>query len=595
MSERPSSLPTLAKRVEWTLLQAGPRWLLPLAAQVFGVWPVPNGKTPIPGTAAQRGSPGFLDRLRSLIESQRSPHPLFDPSYYTRAEGGSKSGLMPPFLHFLTWGGFERRKPHPLFDPHWYLIRYPDVANARHNPLQHYVTFGWREGRSPHPLFEPKWYTGQSPEARSSDPLVHFLLRGGAAGRKPHPLFDSAWYLRTYPEVKRSGLNPLVHYLLHGAAEGKNPNPHFDSRQYLETHPDAAGAGVDPLSHLVIETYSRRPGSPPSNGRALFHAPPAAAKPLFLSEHASRRPGSAPLWRNRLSARDCPVFVVYGQPNVEFIESHLLPALAAQQGSFRLHLHTLHYKNPDCLLSPSTLRFRCGNLDGVTDWSASRPDRHIGFGESVNYLFDRVKPKGCFLIVNPDSLPMAGCIEQMLDTFTHKPAALVEARQWPMEHPKEFNRATGETPWASGAFLLLSSEAFHRLDGFDPIYFLYNEDVDLSWRAWLAGMPVVYEPAAMCAHFTGALSRDFHRFRREQFFTIRNFLTIAYKFFGERGERIAQAWIRQANLPPSFQRSVDQSYLALRESVKRVDSKRVYHPEKIKILGMNLYHELRKN
>ncbi len=567
--------------MEWILRRPSLRGIRAVAAEIFGVTPVQNN-----------GS-GTLRRIRSLVSATASPHPLFDPSYYTRVDGGVKTGL--PFLHFLVRGGFAGRKPHPLFDPNWYLLRYPDVARAHANPLQHYVNFGWREGRSPHPLFDPQWYKQRYPDAAPRDPLLDFLLRGAEAGgnphpRSPHPLFDGAWYLRTYPDARTSGLNPLVHYLTIGAAEGKNPNPRFDARAYLDSHPEAVQAGMEPLSHLAARIYRNRIHS--MRGTALESATPVQA--LVMAEHAPRPLKPAPLWRNPLPVTHCPVFVAYGASNVAFIESKLLPALAAQQGSFRLHLHTLNYRNPECLLSDAALSFRGGILDGVTDWSAKRSGGHIGFGESVNWLFAQVQPENCFLIVNPDSMPMAGCIAQLVTTFAQKPAAMVEARQWPTEHPKEFDPRTGETPWATGAFLLVSSQAFRRLNGFDPIYFLYNEDVDLSWRAWLEGMPVVYEPSALCAHFTGGLSVGFHRFRREQFLSIRNFLLIAYKFFGERGEQIAQAWIRQANFPDSFCHAIERSYLDLRASVRRVDNRRVFHAERIKILGLNQYHELRK-
>ena len=549
-----------------------------MAREALGVWPVQQDR-----------SRGFAARLRGLFAAETAPHPLFDPRYYTRADGSKPAR---PLLHFLARGGFEGRKPHPLFDPQWYLLRYPDVAEAHCHPLQHYVNIGWREGRSPHPLFDPHWYRRRVPKARRSDPLVHFLLTGGAAGEKPHPLFDSAWYLRTYPEVEQSGWNPLVHYLVRGAAEGKDPSPRFSTRQYLDAHPEAAASGMDPLTHMVVEAHLRHKGleSAGAGPRQPALPPP---QPLRLAKRAAWF-GSRTSWRNPATARDCPMFVVYGQPNVSFIESHLLPALAAQQGSFRLHLHTLHYKNSECLLSPEALAFRGGNLAGVTDWSGEREGAHIGFGEGNNWLFQRVRPEHCFLLVNPDAMPMEGCIDQLMAAFSRKNAAIVEARQWPREHPKEFDPATGETPWATGAFLLVASEAYRKLGGFDPLYFLYTEDVDLSWRAWLQGMPVIYEPAAMCAHFTGSLAQEYRRFQREQFFSVRNFLLIAYKFFGERGELMARAWIRAANLPASFYDSIERSYAALRPKIRRVESAGLAHREKIKILGLNLYHELRK-
>jgi GT2 family glycosyltransferase len=54
-----------------------------------------------------------------------------------------------------------------------------------------------------------------------------------------------------------------------------------------------------------------------------------------------------------------------------------------------------------------------------------------------------------------------------------------------------------------GAALLVKREVFFELGGFDPAYFAYLEDVDLCWRAWLAGYEVHYEPGAVAYHRYG--------------------------------------------------------------------------------------------
>lgn len=45
-----------------------------------------------------------------------------------------------------------------------------------------------------------------------------------------------------------------------------------------------------------------------------------------------------------------------------------------------------------------------------------------------------------------------------------------------------------QTEWVSGCAMVAARRAFERLDGFDPSYFLYFEDVDISLRARAAGM-----------------------------------------------------------------------------------------------------------
>ena len=55
-----------------------------------------------------------------------------------------------------------------------------------------------------------------------------------------------------------------------------------------------------------------------------------------------------------------------------------------------------------------------------------------------------------------------------------------------------------------GAAMLIRRSVFAELGGFDGAYFAYLEDVDLCWKAWLAGYRVLYEPGAVAFHRFGA-------------------------------------------------------------------------------------------
>jgi N-acetylglucosaminyl-diphospho-decaprenol L-rhamnosyltransferase len=57
--------------------------------------------------------------------------------------------------------------------------------------------------------------------------------------------------------------------------------------------------------------------------------------------------------------------------------------------------------------------------------------------------------------------------------------------------------------WLFGSCLLLRREAFDSVDGFDPRYFMYFEDVDLGDRLGRAGWLNVYVPAAEVMHIQG--------------------------------------------------------------------------------------------
>jgi hypothetical protein len=65
-------------------------------------------------------------------------------------------------------------------------------------------------------------------------------------------------------------------------------------------------------------------------------------------------------------------------------------------------------------------------------------------------------------------------------------------------------RKQGSPEWASGACLLVRRAVLEQLDGFDPGFFMYCEDVDLCRRLWDAGHELLYEPDATVSHLGGA-------------------------------------------------------------------------------------------
>ncbi|MBP2366001.1 glycosyltransferase family 2 protein [Pseudonocardia parietis] len=65
------------------------------------------------------------------------------------------------------------------------------------------------------------------------------------------------------------------------------------------------------------------------------------------------------------------------------------------------------------------------------------------------------------------------------------------------------DRSERTAGWLSGSCLLLRRAAFDSVDGFDPRYFMYFEDVDLGERLTFAGWRNVYVPSAEVVHVGG--------------------------------------------------------------------------------------------
>jgi GT2 family glycosyltransferase len=329
-----------------------------------------------------------------------------------------------------------------LFDEQWYLQRYPDVARARKDPVLHYVRSGAKKGRDPNPLFDSDWYLAQNPDvaAAGRNPLEHYLSHGAAEGRDPNPLFDSDWYLAQNPDVAAAGRNPLEHYLSHGQAEGRAP---------LSFRRD-----VDPaLQEKALGLYIR-----------------------------SIRPRSVVVG-----------IVTYNNSDRDLRRIVSTDKVALSIGTVvepRILLLDNAAPTSNALLDEPLLRHFASN-------------GNIGFGAGHNVLMRPAFEDGAdvYVTANPDGgfhPDCIACILRMLEAADDK--ALVEARQFPEEHPKVYDPESMETPWASAACLAIPKNIYSQIGGFDERFFMYCEDVDLSWRAHAAGFSTKLCPTAYFFH-----------------------------------------------------------------------------------------------
>lgn len=127
-------------------------------------------------------------------------------------------------------------------------------------------------------------------------------------------------------------------------------------------------------------------------------------------------------------------------------------------------------------------------------------NENTGFGKGHNILASTCTSSYIF-IINPDILIPPQFFKTIINPFSDPTVGIVEARQSPIEHPKAFDRETGETSWASGACTMIPTSLFKEVGGYDSnTFWMYCEDVDLSWRIRLLGKKIIYCPAAYIIH-----------------------------------------------------------------------------------------------
>jgi GT2 family glycosyltransferase len=162
---------------------------------------------------------------------------------------------------------------------------------------------------------------------------------------------------------------------------------------------------------------------------------------------------------------------------------------------------------------------------------------NLGSAQGHNRLAEGVE-KGYLLIQNPDVIGAPDYLVHLIEAFDNPDCGMAEARQLPIEHPKDYDPITGETSWATTACALIPAELFVELNGFDyETFFLYCDDVDFSWRVRLAGKKVIFQPAAVVFH-DKRLKRDgsWNPSNAERYYSIEAALLMAHKY--SRPERV---------------------------------------------------------
>ena len=190
-----------------------------------------------------------------------------------------------------------------------------------------------------------------------------------------------------------------------------------------------------------------------------------------------------------------------------------------------------------------------GAREGV---SVVSPVENLGFAAGSN-RGAREAAGDVLVFLNPDTVVASGALDSLRRTLEDRSIGIAMARLLLLDRPEVLNSRGTEVHvsgigWAagygepadtvrqlrevaapSGAAMAIRAETFRSLGGFAEELFMYLEDVELGWRAHLAGLRVVVDPEADVFH-----EYDFGRNPRKNYFIERNRLFFCLTTFSPR-------------------------------------------------------------
>ena len=201
---------------------------------------------------------------------------------------------------------------------------------------------------------------------------------------------------------------------------------------------------------------------------------------------------------------------------------------------------------------PSVVKSTYQNLDlyvidnGSTDASCEfvnsnyphikliRFDQNLGFTEAYNRAIRKAEAEYILLLNNDTAVLDANWTDVLVDRAERDPSvAAVGCKLIMMNNHRKIDSIGGigirywrgfvdigkheidrgqydhpeVTPFSvCGAAMLVRRTAFMEIGGFDPKFFMYDEDVDLCWRFRLLGYKIAYEPSVRVAHYLSGTS-----------------------------------------------------------------------------------------
>ncbi len=147
------------------------------------------------------------------------------------------------------------------------------------------------------------------------------------------------------------------------------------------------------------------------------------------------------------------------------------------------------------------------------------------------------------VFLNPDIVVPPHWLDELLASFEqHTDVGVVSPEILPPGwRPRTSDESAVELAMVPGCTMMVSRRAWEQLGGFDETIFLYWEDTDLCWRAWLQGWRVIETLGTYAVHDEGHGGGGSRRWAGEE---MKNAVYVTLKL--RRGRRVPLALLGRA-------------------------------------------------
>ena len=351
------------------------------------------------------------------------------------------------------------------FDSEWYSEQNRDVAASGMDSFKHYILFGKAEGRKPAP---------DAPLLHSKKRRIYHLLKitSQIVAQKGGILGAFLVMLRIYRREGLAGIKYRINQQQSASQQTVNfPRNESTYKFKLELN---SPVNLEAINTIVMERWS-----------FTCHAP--------TRDH---------LTANLVDFEPKTVDInVVTYNSSQWVAAFIESIIALDYPMSYITVYFVDNCSTDNTIE--TLKAASVKLLGAGCKVNVLPQQqNLGFGAGHNLAIKAGNAPYC-LITNIDLTFEKNTLSRLMATALAdvSDAAAWETRQKPYEHPKFYDPVTGSTNWNSHACVLLRRSAVELVGGYDETFFMYGEDVDLSYRLRRAGYMLRYCPAAVVMHY----------------------------------------------------------------------------------------------